>query len=443
MPLVYGEGMEAFQRLQKTIIQQSDDHTIFAWSGSAASDGFTGVFAPSPAAFVNDGSLVQHPFDHATTFSLTNLGLKMDLPLQSWAPEINWAGLNCTRNSLNQVGIFLVRDNSPSSVLVKSHVDGVLNNEMRKSDLRCQRANVTIATRLTSNQLRGLSRDRTSDIPGIMVERIKVYGSQMKPIQDLVSDTASRSIVTSPDPQMQCYPTVRGALVNSARKSSRFDVDVKVQASTPCYGSICVVEFSHFRTAVRALMLGIDHELRPFCMLAEPNHKAYRAWGTPSKQKDESIDHGHSLHFKDFHECTGLEEDGWIRPCSELQQHPTEMRSGLWGLKGNASHESWFLLQLSNVVVDIRFKELRFEDGRRYWHLVMRRSDRITGLDTKENLHLLNIALGRERESLMPATSQDSIASRRNRTHLWTSTQFGNPEGTNGVEFEEVEAQTP
>ncbi|EHK18897.1 uncharacterized protein TRIVIDRAFT_119408, partial [Trichoderma virens Gv29-8] len=31
MPLIYGEGGRAFLRLQEHILQQSDDHTIFAW----------------------------------------------------------------------------------------------------------------------------------------------------------------------------------------------------------------------------------------------------------------------------------------------------------------------------------------------------------------------------------------------------------------------------
>ena len=30
MPLIYGEGPLAFQRLQEYILQRSDDHTIFA-----------------------------------------------------------------------------------------------------------------------------------------------------------------------------------------------------------------------------------------------------------------------------------------------------------------------------------------------------------------------------------------------------------------------------
>ncbi|KAF2873682.1 heterokaryon incompatibility protein-domain-containing protein [Massariosphaeria phaeospora] len=36
MPLLYGEGMKAFVRLQEEIIRRSDDHTIFLWIDAAA-----------------------------------------------------------------------------------------------------------------------------------------------------------------------------------------------------------------------------------------------------------------------------------------------------------------------------------------------------------------------------------------------------------------------
>lgn len=49
MPLLYGEGSKAFLRLQQQIIEQSDDETIFAWTG-VAEDG-SGLLAPNPAHF--------------------------------------------------------------------------------------------------------------------------------------------------------------------------------------------------------------------------------------------------------------------------------------------------------------------------------------------------------------------------------------------------------
>ncbi|KAL6808235.1 heterokaryon incompatibility domain-containing protein [Trichoderma camerunense] len=56
MPLIYGEGGKAFLRLQEHILQQSDDHTIFAWRAATAStdrDMLHGLFAQSPRDFHN------------------------------------------------------------------------------------------------------------------------------------------------------------------------------------------------------------------------------------------------------------------------------------------------------------------------------------------------------------------------------------------------------
>jgi len=56
MPLLYGEGDKAFIRLQKEIINSSNDFSIFAWCQSSSESWSTfpetrGILAPSPSAF--------------------------------------------------------------------------------------------------------------------------------------------------------------------------------------------------------------------------------------------------------------------------------------------------------------------------------------------------------------------------------------------------------
>uniref|UniRef100_L2G056 Het domain-containing protein n=1 Tax=Colletotrichum fructicola (strain Nara gc5) TaxID=1213859 RepID=L2G056_COLFN len=56
MPLLYGEGTDAFARLQEQILQQSDDHTLFAWratSPSGPDEPLRGLLAQSPDEFSN------------------------------------------------------------------------------------------------------------------------------------------------------------------------------------------------------------------------------------------------------------------------------------------------------------------------------------------------------------------------------------------------------
>ncbi|KAH7411306.1 heterokaryon incompatibility protein-domain-containing protein [Cadophora sp. MPI-SDFR-AT-0126] len=59
MPLLYGEGREAFQRLQQEILKSSDDESLFAWYWGRDGDS---ILASSPKSFrnwrlTNDGEL--------------------------------------------------------------------------------------------------------------------------------------------------------------------------------------------------------------------------------------------------------------------------------------------------------------------------------------------------------------------------------------------------
>ena len=62
MPMLYGEGSKAFLRLQREIIEQYDDESIFAWreqSGEVAHSAFRGILAKSPSQFADCGNIVQ------------------------------------------------------------------------------------------------------------------------------------------------------------------------------------------------------------------------------------------------------------------------------------------------------------------------------------------------------------------------------------------------
>jgi hypothetical protein len=80
--LIYGEGgIQAFIRLQKLIMEESDDHSLFAWKQD---DGFQGhgLLATSPALFAESLSVVRK--GHAkskSAYKMTNRGLEIQLPL--------------------------------------------------------------------------------------------------------------------------------------------------------------------------------------------------------------------------------------------------------------------------------------------------------------------------------------------------------------------------
>jgi hypothetical protein len=76
MPLIYGEGVKAFRRLQEEIIRRNNDLSIFAWNSisDGQSNDLVDVFASSTAAF-KDVQDIRSPRDSAVEFSLTNRDL--------------------------------------------------------------------------------------------------------------------------------------------------------------------------------------------------------------------------------------------------------------------------------------------------------------------------------------------------------------------------------
>jgi len=102
MPMLYGEGKNAFRRLQLELIRMTNDHSIFAWDRQSA--GWTGsVLADDPSLFrdcddivkmepgeyltalkgVNpDGELYNIPEESLRTYSVTNAGIQISLPLK-------------------------------------------------------------------------------------------------------------------------------------------------------------------------------------------------------------------------------------------------------------------------------------------------------------------------------------------------------------------------
>ncbi|KAF3004724.1 hypothetical protein E8E14_008479 [Neopestalotiopsis sp. 37M] len=79
MPPIYGEGKNAFRRLQEEIIKYSNDLTILAWcrpqfDGQPAVESL-GLFAESPDCFHHRTTIHPSAFDFTTRFAITNQGL--------------------------------------------------------------------------------------------------------------------------------------------------------------------------------------------------------------------------------------------------------------------------------------------------------------------------------------------------------------------------------
>jgi len=84
MPMLYGEGIAAFSRLQGEIIRKYNDLSIFSWVGQAKLMGFMPILAPVPRCFLADTSPIPSNQGRTrsrlesgliTQFSLTNQGI--------------------------------------------------------------------------------------------------------------------------------------------------------------------------------------------------------------------------------------------------------------------------------------------------------------------------------------------------------------------------------
>jgi hypothetical protein len=82
MGLSYGEGEEnAFMRLQKAIMEDSDDHSLFAWRQEEEAAGH-GLLASSPKLFAQSSKLIRIDyFELRSAYGMTNRGLKIRLSL--------------------------------------------------------------------------------------------------------------------------------------------------------------------------------------------------------------------------------------------------------------------------------------------------------------------------------------------------------------------------
>jgi hypothetical protein len=92
MPLLYGEGEDAFQRLQEAILSRFVDHTIFAWkepnSSGQNEHGYvskleSGLLASSPAAFTDSFDITNYGRQSSShPIALTSRGISLQMRLK-------------------------------------------------------------------------------------------------------------------------------------------------------------------------------------------------------------------------------------------------------------------------------------------------------------------------------------------------------------------------
>jgi hypothetical protein len=142
MPLLYGEGVKAFVRLQEEIMKEIDDHSLFAWTvpeGNDQSWMVSSVFAQSPANFARSHTIISLHEELGELSIVTRKGLRISLCLRPVnfsetshqyrkhrTPETFHAVINCAHE----------RDNSRRIALLLIPVVSARTNELSQSFYR-------------------------------------------------------------------------------------------------------------------------------------------------------------------------------------------------------------------------------------------------------------------------------------------------------------------
>ena len=136
MPLLYGEGTNAFMRLQEEIMKSSDDQSIFAWTDPYDSDqqNCHDLLATSPSAFEKAGQIMPYRSTEASApYMMTNKGLSIELHLLRIKDDLYAASLDCptTPDYTDFLGIYLEKLAVGKNVFARVHADKTQDERTR------------------------------------------------------------------------------------------------------------------------------------------------------------------------------------------------------------------------------------------------------------------------------------------------------------------------
>jgi ankyrin repeat protein len=80
MPMLYGEGVKAFVRLQEEILKATDDLSLFVWKEEGA-DRSSGLLAPSPRAFRQSGAIRRSKPTNGPSLTMDNKGIHLPVSI--------------------------------------------------------------------------------------------------------------------------------------------------------------------------------------------------------------------------------------------------------------------------------------------------------------------------------------------------------------------------
>ncbi|KAF2186621.1 HET-domain-containing protein [Zopfia rhizophila CBS 207.26] len=104
MPLLYGEGDNAFQRLQEEIARNSNDLSLFAWTTNSPEPQYRGIFAKSPEEFRFSNISIDEALAFSDIdFTISNRGIQMTSTLVGHIKGYYLFNLNCHISTIRSI----------------------------------------------------------------------------------------------------------------------------------------------------------------------------------------------------------------------------------------------------------------------------------------------------------------------------------------------------
>ncbi|KAK8086489.1 hypothetical protein PG994_001463 [Apiospora phragmitis] len=144
MPMLYGEGAQAFVRLQEEIIRDNNDLTLFAWTAKMENQGspsvYRGILAQSPAEFAGLGNLVlDHDLKFNSDYSMSNKGLRIHTYLhptqgtEDVVMPLHCHTLGTNGQKMPQLGLFLKHEGASVYVRIRPQMLATLSENTLNS----------------------------------------------------------------------------------------------------------------------------------------------------------------------------------------------------------------------------------------------------------------------------------------------------------------------
>jgi hypothetical protein len=258
MPMLYGEGPQAFLRLQEEIIRRSDDQSIFAWkwrfNGEAEDDRDTqstimkrlvhhtwiaghskqsataigvehGLLADSPSAFRESHAVVPCRIirKRQTPYQMSNRGLSINLPLIHLSEtNVFVALLECRREDCPNdkfLGIFLKKTDTGSDQYVRIRCER-LRTDLSPAD--CSRTDLFVRQAVTNELageattyllLRSLRCDRSRQESSHVATQVVYFkpspDGELKPREIFIREASQREAPNLPRTVLQLTDTCK------------------------------------------------------------------------------------------------------------------------------------------------------------------------------------------------------------------------------------------